>query len=326
MTGVLPAADPWSCWPSSPQRSWSPRRRAPPRPSRCERESPDGRSPIYDPENGVSVNGETDKSIALKTIVSWWLDSESPVYAGLGDAIDPRCIRPLAGGSVLVVNAGLEGRRHRCVHRRRRSERHGDVVVQVLRRPGPPAGLSAPSASCATAASTRSSPTVTRHASSPSTNATKRHRVAVWGRRRSRSRRRPALGPLLGDLCRRGRHRAHRRQQRQAHRVIEVRWDDYRGGRAADAWLHRGEYRLAVRGGGRVRERGRSADEAALSSTAARASHTLITDADAHTVYRGRPRREHRLALRRGRRGGLAAAGPAARPDVRANAWPTARR
>jgi hypothetical protein len=64
---------------------------------------------IYDPENGVIVSGGTDKSIALKTIVSWHLDGSSPIYAGLGDAIDPRSVRPLADGSVLIVNAGVKG-------------------------------------------------------------------------------------------------------------------------------------------------------------------------------------------------------------------------
>ena len=47
----------------------------------------------------------TDPSVTLQTIVSWTLDGSAPIYDGVDPrGIDPRCIRQLGGGKLLVVN------------------------------------------------------------------------------------------------------------------------------------------------------------------------------------------------------------------------------
>lgn len=63
---------------------------------------------ILDLDHGVTVAGESDQSVRLGPIVSWALDASSPIYRGMDPlAVDPRCIRPLGGGKLLLVNRRL---------------------------------------------------------------------------------------------------------------------------------------------------------------------------------------------------------------------------
>lgn len=56
-------------------------------------------------EPGVSVSGDADQSVRLVPVVSWLIDGSSPIYHDLDPrAVDPRCIRPLGGGRMLIVN------------------------------------------------------------------------------------------------------------------------------------------------------------------------------------------------------------------------------
>ena len=179
--------------------------------------------------------------------------------------VDPRCIQPLGGGRVLIVN-------------RRLASDDATAFIAVVRRDGTEEWSYRPSDDpqlgkpfCAERI-VRDGRDVHAHRR-PRRGARLRRRrrqarrVAVRGRRRPRSWCRPPLGPVLGDVHRR-RHRAHRRQPR--------RQSCDRGtlgrlrGRGRAAWLHRGQHRVAVRHARRRGDRGRPADEAALSAAAAR--------------------------------------------------------